>query len=76
MAATVHDESAPGRPTTRRGCRYNRLLICRPKGDSDVVSMPAGFRRHLVGKSLINVFHCDITEIRFVGKLLIMRTFS
>ena len=53
MAATVHDESAPGRPTTRRGCRYNRLLICRPKGDSDVVSMPAGFRRHLVGKSFI-----------------------
>jgi len=30
--------------------------------------MPAGFRRHLVGKTL-NVFHCDIAEIRFVGKL-------
>jgi len=26
--------------------------------------MPAGFRRHLVGKTLINVFHCDIAEIR------------
>ena len=25
-------------------------------GDSDVISMPAGFRRHLVGKTLINVF--------------------
>ena len=25
--------------------------------------MPAGFRRHLVGKTLINVFRCDITEI-------------
>ena len=24
--------------------------------------MPAGFRRHLVGKTLINVFHCDINE--------------
>jgi len=24
--------------------------------------MPAGFRRHLVGKTLINVFHCDIAE--------------
>ena len=31
--------------------------------------MSAGFCRHLVGKTLINVFHCDITEIRFVGKL-------
>ena len=31
--------------------------------------MPAGFRRHLVGKTVINVFHCDIAEIRFVGKL-------
>ena len=39
--------------------------------DSDVISMPAGFRRHLVGKTLINVFHCDIAEIRFVGKLVI-----
>jgi len=28
--------------------------------------MPTGFRRHLV----INVFHCDILEIRFVGKLV------
>jgi len=45
-------------------------------GDSYVISMPAGFRRHLVGKTLRNVFHCDITEIRFVGKLMIMRTFS
>ena len=43
------------------------------QGDSDVISMPAGFRRHLVGKTLINVFHC---EIRFVGKLMIIRTFS
>jgi len=25
-------------------------------GDSGVISMPAGFRRHLVGKTLINVF--------------------
>ena len=45
-------------------------------GDSDVMSMPAGFRRHLVGKTLINVFHCDITEICFVSKLMIIRTFS
>jgi len=34
-------------------------------GDSDVISMPAGFHRHLVGKTLINVFHCDITEIGY-----------
>jgi len=45
-------------------------------GNSDVISVPAGFRRHLVGKTLINVFHCNITEIRFVGKLMIIRTFS
>ena len=41
--------------------------------------MPVGFRRHLVGKTLrnvINVFHCDITEIRYVGKLVIIQTFS
>ena len=31
--------------------------------------MLAGFRRHLVGKTLVNVFHCDIAEIRFVGEL-------
>jgi len=31
--------------------------------------MLAGFRRHLVGKTLINVFHFDIAEKRFVGKL-------
>jgi len=45
-------------------------------GDSDVISMPVGFRRHLVGKTLTNAFHCDIAEIRFVGKLVIIQTFS
>jgi len=45
-------------------------------GDSDVISVPADFCRHLVLKTLINVFHCDIAEIRFVGKLLTMQTFS
>jgi len=45
-------------------------------GDSDVISMPAGFRRHLVGKTLINAVHCDIAEVRFVGELVIIRTFS
>jgi len=59
---------------------------------SDVISMPAGFRRHLVGKTLIksfthkmaakassliiNVFHSHIAEIRSVGKLVIIQTFS
>jgi len=45
-------------------------------GDGDVISIPAGFHRHLVGKTLIHVFHRDITETRFVGKLMIIRTFS
>ena len=38
--------------------------------------MPAGFRRHLVDKTLTNVFHCDIAEIRFVGEVVIIQTFS
>ena len=38
--------------------------------------MQAGFRRHLVGKTLRNVFHSDIAEIRFVGMLVIIQTFS
>ena len=46
------------------------------QGDRDVISMPAGFRRHLVGKTLINVFHCDSAEIHFVGKIVIVQTFS
>ena len=45
-------------------------------GDSDVISIPAGFRRHLVGKTLRNVFYCDIAEIRFIGKLVTIQTFS
>ena len=45
-------------------------------GDSDVISMPAGFRRHLVGKTPIKCFHCDIAEIRFVGEVVIIQTFS
>jgi len=31
--------------------------------------MPAGFRRHLVGKTLRNLCRCDIAKIRAVGKL-------
>ena len=38
--------------------------------------MLAGFRRHLAGKTLINVFRCNIAEIRFVGKLVIVQTFT
>ena len=38
--------------------------------------MAADFRRHLVGKTLIIFFHCDVAEIRFVGKLVIIQTFS
>jgi len=45
-------------------------------GASDAISVPAAFRLHLVGKTLINVFHCDIAEIRFVGELVILQAFS
>jgi len=41
-----------------------------------VISVPADFRRHLVGKTPINGFHCNIAKICFVGKLVIMQTFS
>jgi len=37
--------------------------------------MPAIFRRRLVGKTVRNVCHCDIVEIRFVGKLSDIQTF-
>ena len=37
--------------------------------------MPAGFRCHLVAKPLINGFHCDIAEMRFVGELVIIDIF-
>jgi len=46
------------------------------QGDGDAISMPAGFRRHLVGKTPINVFHCDVAEMRFIGKIVITLTFS
>ena len=54
----------------------SQCLLRMTQGDSDVISVPAGFCRHLVGETLRNVFHCDITEIRFVGKLVIIQTFS
>ena len=60
--------------------RYGtKLRDCFPmytQGDIDVISTLAGFRRHLVGKTLINVFHCNIAEIRIVGKLVIIQRFS
>jgi len=37
--------------------------------------MSAGFRRHLVDKTLKMFFHCDIAETRFVGELVIIQTF-
>ena len=37
--------------------------------------MLAGFRRHLASKTLRNVLRCDIAEIRFVGKLVIIDIF-
>ena len=50
-------------------CAFLRDALLRyTMGDSDVISMPADFRRHLVGKTVINVFQCDITEIRFISK--------
>ena len=38
--------------------------------------MPDGFRSHLVGKTIRNDFQYDIAETGFVGKLVIIATFS
>jgi len=37
------------------------------------ISMPAGFRRNLVGKDLKNVWYSNIDLIGFVGRLIITR---
>jgi len=41
-----------------------------------LISMRADFRRRLVGKTLRSICYCDIAQIRFVGKVMIIRTFS
>jgi len=56
----------------RRRCRHQHSYTY---GESGVISMPVNFRRHLVGKTLINVSHYDIAEIRFVGQLVITDIF-
>jgi len=47
-----------GRPrrTSAHQHHRRRKTILYTWGDCDVISMPAGFRRHLVGKTLRNVF--------------------
>jgi len=42
-------------PTPNLYIKQCHCVIC-TYGDSGVISMPAGFRRHLVGKTLINVY--------------------
>jgi len=46
---------------------FRHPFVLYTQGDRDAISMPAGFRCHLVAKPLINGFHCDIAEMRFVG---------
>ena len=41
---------SPGQRAVKRVCKAYT------QGDSGVISMPAGFCRHVVGKTLINVF--------------------
>ena len=53
-----------------RHTQADHVTMCNTLGDSDVISVPAGVRRHLVGKTLRNDFHCDIAELHFVGKLV------
>jgi len=46
-------------------------------GDSDVISMPAGFRRHLEGKTPINLFTViSLKCAPSVGKIVIIHAFS
>jgi len=44
--------------------------------DSRCISMPAGFRRHCVGKTLINVPYCDTASTRLVDQLMIIGRLS
>ena len=48
-----HEDDLAARCSSALRLRSVDFIIQR---DSDVISMPAGFRRHLVGKTLINVF--------------------
>jgi len=34
------------------------------------ISMPGGFRRHVVGKNVRNICYSGVIEIRFVGRLI------
>ena len=76
--ATFSTHSCQQWETVNNVVKILAYAISRPytQGDSDVISMPAGCRRHLVGKTFINVFHCDSAEMRFVGKIVIIQTFS
>jgi len=74
MASCLHVVAIHSQQLSREQHGFDTVAYT--QGDSDVIPMPAGFRRHLVGKTLRNVFHCDIAEIRFVGKLVIVQTFS
>ena len=55
-------------------CFFVTVYMRRVTGD--VISITAGLRRHLVDKTLRNVFHCNIAETCFVGKLVIIPTVS
>jgi len=69
--------SGVARPSSRDSCPLGLDSDTNyTQGDSDVVSVSAGIRRHLVRKTHGNVFHCDIAEMRFVGKPVIIQTFS
>jgi len=50
-----------------------KIVYVVAEGDSGIMSMPAGFRRHLVHKTLRHDFHCDIAETRFVSRLIIIK---
>jgi len=56
--ATFSTHSCQQWETVNNVVKILAYAISRPytKGDSDVISMPAGFRRHLVGKTFINIF--------------------
>jgi len=68
-------------------CRFNNNITNRAHkcvlavagrytyGDRDVLSMPARFRRHVVGKTLRNICWCNIVEILLVVKLVIIHIF-
>ena len=69
-AQPTHRDHAAHPPTAARSFSVSTYQHTATMTCFCAISMPAGFRRHLVGKTLINVSYCDIALMRFVNQLV------